>query len=439
VLGALLSSLQTSLGQLFSKAFVLGSFLPMLLFLGVSLWFATALGGAAQSWAAAVSPLLAVSTTSAVGATWRITLWLLAVVGLSLIWSGLNGFLLELLEGKHLGVLSRVLYAAQLHQATEIDRKIQEYRRTLRELEYEGPAAASPAVHSKLKSRLTDARSVGMTNVNTAYPAHPWEWLWSIASGKHAARELTRVRWRRVTGQVNTLQTLAPAVDGLERELKVGRSTPLEFDHVELLTAIDDARERLRFEVQRLVNLRQFTYPTVSNANRGETALTVLAPTRLGNLTRTIRSYALDRYGMDLEIFWTRLQRVLQKDTAFYSTLSDAKSQVDLLVSLFCLTVLFSVFSSIYSLFVQPAPRAFLIAATLGPISARLLYLAACQNYLVFADLMRSSVDQFRFDLLAALHGQKPPGNREEILLWRLLGGWMGYGNDADVTYKDPV
>jgi hypothetical protein len=217
----------------------------------------------------------------------------------------------------------------------------------------------------------------------------------------------------------------------------VGSSKQLAFDHVELLSAIDDSRERLRFEWQRLVNLRQFTYPTVSNASRGETSLRVLAPTRLGNLTRTMRSYALDRYGIDLDIFWTRLQRELQKETLFSATVSDAKTEVDFLVSLFFLTMIFTVFWSSYCLWVQPSTVCFLMVAVLGPIVARLLYLATCQNYLVFADLMRSSVDHFRFALLNDLHMLRPPGNREEVLIWRLLGGWMGYGNDVDVTFKD--
>lgn len=117
--------------------------------------------------------------------------------------------------------------------------------------------------------------------------------------------------------------------------------------------------------------------------------------------------------------------------------MSDAKSQVDFLVSLFCLTVLFTTFWSGYTLCVQPSPRAFVMIGTIGPIVARILYLVTCQTYLVFADLMRSSVDQFRFDLLTNLHIQHPPGNHEEVVLWRSLGGWIGYGNEEDIIFKD--
>ena len=337
-----------------------------------------------------------------------------------------------------MGFIASVLYALQLERADAIDRKIQNLRRELAALDRPQQSGAGlAATQLEMKGKLRAARDAGQSQNNGTYPTNQFERLFFMLQGKHGARDLARVRWRRVTGQVNTINTLQPAVQALEAELATGNSTPLQFDHVELLRAIDDSRERLHFELQRMTNLRQFTYPTVGNATRGTTALTVLAPTRLGNLTRTMRSYALDRYGMDLDIFWTRLQRILLKEPLFYSTLSDAKSQVDFLVSATCLTALFSAFWTLYFLWVQPAPRPFLLVASFGPLATRLCYLIACQNYLVFADLMRSSVDHFRFDLLDALHLQRPPGNREEVLQWRRAGEWIGFGNDVDISYKD--
>jgi len=432
----LLTSLQTSLGQVFSKSFAVTCVLPIMLLIGASLMLAANLGGSAGSWALTASALLGPSTDLA----WKLAFWLLTIISVSTIWSGMNGFLLEILEGKHLGLLASILYAGQWRQKVELDEKIRAYTFDLRELEGASSSALTPlAVQYEMKTRLRDARDKGKANQHPSYPKHWLEEISSFLQRKHAIRELWRVRWRQVTGQVNTLATIKPAVDAIADELKIGSSKPLAVHHVALLNAIDDSRERLHFELLRLVNLRQFAYPTVFNASRGETGLRVLAPTRLGNLTRTMRSYALDRYGLDLEIFWTRLQRALQKETSFNTTISDSKIQVDFLVSLFFMTVIFTIYWSVYCLWVQPEPRAFLGVAALGPVAARLLYLAACQNYLVFCDLMRSSVDHFRFDLLDELHLKRPPGNREEILLWRELGGWIGYGNDVDVTFKDQV
>jgi hypothetical protein len=273
MLGALFSSFQTSLGQIFSKPFAMGSLLPILLFLGACAGLATELGGSAKEWAVKVTPLLS-STTSA---GWSFTVWLVAVLTISLLWSGLNGFLLELLEGKHLGFVARIFYASQVRRADDIDNQIRRLRRELAELDRPARGSAPlPAAQYELKRRLRTARATGEAKSNTAYPADRRHRLWSIVLGKHGARDLTRVRWRRITGQVNTLSTLQPAVAALETELATGNSTPLEFDHVELLRAIDDSRERLRFELQRLMNLRQFTYPCAAPGQRPQRGLASL-------------------------------------------------------------------------------------------------------------------------------------------------------------------
>ena len=51
MLGALFSSFQTSLGQIFSKPFAMGSLLPILFFFGASAGVATGAGGKAKDWA----------------------------------------------------------------------------------------------------------------------------------------------------------------------------------------------------------------------------------------------------------------------------------------------------------------------------------------------------------------------------------------------------
>jgi hypothetical protein len=45
-------------------------------------------------------------------------------------------------------------------------------------------------------------------------------------------------------------------------------------------------------------------------------------------------------------------------------------------------------------------------------------YLVAVAQYRTLADLLRSSVDLFRFDLLAALRHPQPDGVKEERYLW---------------------
>ena len=44
----------------------------------------------------------------------------------------------------------------------------------------------------------------------------------------------------------------------------------------------------------------------------------------------------------NLDVFWTRLQKVVAADANFYSTVQDAKMQVDFLVALIWYTLFFT-------------------------------------------------------------------------------------------------
>jgi hypothetical protein len=426
----LLSTLQSSLTG-FPKPFVMSSLLPITVFVAACFGMANHLGGRLAAWSNVLNP--AVKPTSD---PWTFAAGTIGIMAAAFFWSGLNAFLLEVLEGKHLGWFSRWLYAGEADRLRQLDEQLEWYQRNLRTLESADGAGLRQSVHYTMKKQLRDARQTGQRLTHPDYPGTRDMRAMAWVEDSPGARAIAAVKWRRRFGLSNTRETLQPAVDALSRELAKGTSDGVKQDHVAMISSIDEARERLRYESQRLVNRRQFLFPTVSNASRGETSLTVLAPTRLGNVTRTIRSYALDRYGLDLDIFWTRLQKVATSDDKSFTNLQDAKNQVDFLVSVFWLTVIFTVLWSAVSLWVQPAPRTFLATTAAGPIVARLVYLAAVQNYLVFADLMRSEVDLFRFNLLGALHVETPPGNREETAVWQNLGGWMGYGNDNDVIFK---
>ena len=80
-------------------------------------------------------------------------------------------------------------------------------------------------------------------------------------------------------------------------------------------------------------------------------------------------------------------------------------------------------------------PLLFLGVAACGPPAVYTFYRLACQAYRVFADLIRTSVDVYRFQLLNDLHVAPPTGTREEEKLWDLLGNRTGYASHADLNY----
>ena len=359
MLSALFTTLQTSLSSIVSKTFVLSSLLPIMLFLGACFGISAALGPAASHWVYALNPPGAIGTS----VPWSVTAWSIGVTALALIWSSLNGFLLELLEGKHLGPFSGLAYAGEIQRLSLLDQQIGDVQANLRKLEKPIPGGGPRAAHYELRTRLLDARRAGVATV----PPHPYpsgirERAFAALKDERGSRPMTRVRWNRYTGRGNTFETLEPAVNALAAELRAGNlgATAMHRDHSELLMAINEAREKLHFETRKLNTLRQFTFPSVPNATRGESGLVTLAPTRLGNLTRTMRSYTLDRYGMDLEVFWTRLQKVaIEKGDKGFAAMQDAKTQVDFLVSLCWLTVSFTVLWSLACVCIctPPFPR----------------------------------------------------------------------------------
>lgn len=160
-----------------------------------------------------------------------------------------------------------------------------------------------------------------------------------------------------------------------------------------------------------------------------------IAPTRMGNLAGTLRSYAQTRYGMPLDILWTRFQRVLQDDEKLNGTLQDAKIQLDFLVSLTWLTAAFTlVWTAVLAVYSR-SYGAFLVVSLLGPLCVGLFYWLACQAYLTFSEVMCGAVDLRRFDLLTALKQPLPSFPEQEKDRWGALSQWVGYGSTPDGTF----
>jgi hypothetical protein len=79
----------------------------------------------------------------------------------------------------------------------------------------------------------------------------------------------------------------------------------------------------------------------------------------------------------------------------------------------------------------------FLVVGFLAPLLARFFYQLAVENYLVFADVVKSSVDLFRFQLLKSLHVPLPSCVRQERALWASLQDLQTYGKEGlEISYQ---
>jgi hypothetical protein len=157
----------------------------------------------------------------------------------------------------------------------------------------------------------------------------------------------------------------------------------------------------------------------------------------MGNIARSIQSYTASRYGLNIDMLWTRFQKVMHDD-GFYGVLQDAKTQVDFLVSSIWLTAISTLLWIAYQMFVGHGVLLFLAALALGPLALFVFHGLALQNYRAFADLMRSAVDLYRWALLDALHIAKPQDPLQERELWPILNRQLGYGEAVGIPYDHP-
>ena len=443
MLSALLTSIQSSLG---SRGFLVGSLFPVLVFV---------MGNGALLYRVSSSfrdRLQAVQGLTQ--QTFLVTALLLAITILAYILSAATSVLLETLEGKHRPVswFNRLLHRMQMAKLEHLEKSYWACVYELGGIEegINGDPNSVPPVLGWI-ARLNSAR--GTPRPGPRFP-YPETWLgrcvWRFSQYPDVGlSEMTRIKGKRAAGIAVSTKLLEKAVEKLEPVLaadsadkttKLWRSLDADCDF--LIESIYFSRDRYQAERIRLFNLRRFQFP-VDLKSGAERSAIVLAPTKMGNIGGTMRSYAQKHYGFDLEVLWTRLQNASQSSDKFFSVLQDAKVQVDFFVAITWFAIVTTIAWLLLQLLIFRRPIDFLCIGVIGPLVSVLAYQLSCRAYSVFADLMRSCVDLFRFKVLTDLHLPLPPGLEEEKAAWQDLANLMGYENPQSgpdklisVTYK---
>jgi hypothetical protein len=404
-----LSGLLEKLKGLFTPAFLISSVTPLFCFVLVN---GAILGRFSEAVDRSVQGyfLLDTAPKTVIAAIVSVALLVVAYV-----FSTLNLGLREILEGQRLPEWLRAqLCSSETARLDALLMQLRESQKTRFRFQRQAPSWVK---------KLRVARGAGVKIGTCTYPED---------CPAHAAlAELEKMRWR---GAALTVERLKECVDLLEacllksssEILNNPASRRLDHDHQRMLELIEYARQRVEADYIRLFNERDFNF-----------SRDTVAPTRMGNIAESVRSYAQSRYRMNLVFFWTRLQKVLQEKAEFYKTLQDAKTQLDFTVSLFWLT---AVSTAVWVLVLPVLSRTWLplIAVwAIGPVLMRTWYLVGVQNYRSFADLLRSSLDLFRFELLKELKVALPDDAEAEGALWDRLNRRIGYGEPtAFISYK---
>lgn len=416
MLSSLLTTIQSTFGL--SKSFLLGSLLPIFLFALTSGGLLYHENTGFASW---------VKELAGANVTLPSIVAVAALLGAGYLLSSVLPFLGELLEGKYLAWIGYLLPRTEWERFRQLQDRLDTSRRKLRELEIPAAPGAKP-LYAVWQEHLQTARATGMATGAGSFPRQ-----------SAAARAVADLRRRMLNSREISFLEIHRAVVCLGWHMarnSVNRLPELAQAHLDVLETINYIRERHRSDELHWFHLRQFSFPYIAR-ERGGNPTNVLASTRFGNISRTPRAYTLSRYGMDLDVFWTRLQRAVQADDKFNGALQDSKTQVDYLVAMCILAGLTTVIWSIWLPIYSKSVTKFLLVSIAGPLLTRAFYLMACYSQRVFADQLRSAVDLFRFTLLSQLHVALPPGSEEEVALWSSLRHAMGFGDsEAGIIYK---
>jgi hypothetical protein len=405
----MLSTLLNSLATYFSKFFIVASFLPTLVFSFFNGAMAFLLFESFHDWVTAEffgkstnSRFLFITTAIAVA----------LLVG-AYVLSALNNYLRGILEGKWPDAISRLFVAGQVLRLHVMQRRVADANRIRQEVS---------AHLGTWIDRLRNARIAGEQQSDNKF------------SG--TSDVVTKVKMMRRSQLMNRLiepTDLANAVDSLESFLKVNKASARSTKdqamlgelHQELVSMIQSTGDMAAKEHMRLHNELTSRFGDQQ-----------IAPTTMGNIANTIQSYAVRRYNCNLELFWSELQRVVQKDANAYIALQESKAQLDFLISCCWLTLLWSFIWTVvlgvwgYSVFW------FWMIAVLGPTAAYFWYRAGTEHYRSFADVLTTSLDLFRLELLEALHIPIPADVEDERNTWDTLHRLTSYGEDVNLRYR---
>jgi hypothetical protein len=406
----MLSTIIEQLTSFGSKQFVVGAFVPVLVFAflnGLVLYLESP---AFERWAARLASL---------DATFEGFVILIALAVVAYVLWGLTTFLGDVLEGRRLPSRWPFSAAAEFQQR-RLETLHGQYLRARNE------RAAILDRRPAWRQQLSDAGVVGLAAGANAYDAE----------GGAAAAALATLRAARLSAREIATADLAAAVDGFAAVLRANDlrirqadgSSPLSDDHRDLLTLVDYAADRWGAQEVALASELQRRF-----------GVGVAAPTAYGNVAAALRSYGLTRYGLNLPTVWTRLQSLFKADDPYLATLQAARSQLDFSVLACWLALASTATWALVLPFVGSSPLRLVIVLALGPILARLAYLAAVENYVTFAEVVRAGVDLHRFRVFDALSLPRPRTLRDERRLWDALRKATDFGQESiDLSYTTP-
>jgi hypothetical protein len=256
--------------------------------------------------------------------------------------------------------------------------------------------------------------------------------VYKILEGYSLLARVPGIRWCQRRGA----RRLKDQLNALEEEIhKLEEQDP------------DDTRlqelEDLRYYIASELDLR---FPPAKQA---------VLPTRFGNIFRAAETYSVMRYGIDAGRLWPRLVCVIPEE--YYEKVEQSNNRLAFVVNCSILALLLGVLCglaagyqyligrfallgrdellyfvpicpSLTKIYFQRALIYLVICAVMIVVSW-LMYRASLPIVVQYGNMIRSSFDLFRFDLLRQLNLELPKDSDTEYDLWRKISEFIAIGS----------
>jgi hypothetical protein len=152
--------------------------------------------------------------------------------------------------------------------------------------------------------------------------------------------------------------------------------------------------------------------------------------TRLGNIIESYTSYSFKRYRIEPEVFWPHLQTVI--GDKLRAALGESRTMLDFALTSATLAILYMLLCLFGGPWLYRSPWFWAWHVFGGAVIALMAYRTAVVVALQFGDLFRASFDLHRLDLLKALRRKAPATFGAERDKWAELSGLVLYAQDKD-------
>ena len=180
----------------------------------------------------------------------------------------------------------------------------------------------------------------------------------------------------------------------------------------------------------------RFTY----TSNRSSTM--VLADpqaTRVGDAKLLAEKYSSVVYAIEFEFLWPRIPLVFPDKDPLLDKITDARAQIDFSILSFVLVLGVPVIWLPYLAMNAYSPYLFLAIGIATPFFARFFYELTVQSQVAFGEVVKTTVDRFRLDVLTKILLQPMPATRlAERELWRRVREAEDLSPRTDLNYRRP-